>query len=153
MLFVDGDGASRASLRNLKLAVPLNEAGFATLLVDLLTEAERTHRHSRERELSLITCRIKEVTRWVNAEPETTALPIGCLGASTGAAAALRAAAAPGDSVHSVVSLGGGPDIVSGDFAQVTALVLLLAGSRDPDGLGWAREAAKLLHAPHQSTM
>jgi putative phosphoribosyl transferase len=75
------------------------------------------------------------------------------LGASTGAAAALRAAAALGDSVHSVVSLGGGPDIVGGDLAQVTAPTLLLSGSRDPDALGWAREAARLLRAPHALTV
>jgi hypothetical protein len=77
VLFVDGDGASRASLRNRKLAVPLNEAGFATLLVDLLTEPERTHTPFPERELPLITRRLEEITRWAPAERETAALPIG----------------------------------------------------------------------------
>jgi hypothetical protein len=90
------------------------------------------------------------VTRWAIAEPETRELPIGYLGAATGAAAALCAAIAVGGAVQSVVSLGGRPDLAAGDLARVTAAALLLAGGRDLEALERAREAARLLQGPHQ---
>ena len=105
MVLADRDGLSRASLRRSKLTAHLNQAGLTTLLVDLLTEGERKRRPSPERDLPLLARRLEEVTSRASAEPETRALPIGYLAASTGAAAALRAAVAVGDAVHSVVSL------------------------------------------------
>ena len=123
------------------------------LLVDLLTAGEQQRRRSPERDLPLIARRLDEVTRWALAESEIPAPPIGYLGASTGAAAALRAAVAVGDAVGSVVSLGGRPELASDDLAEVAAPTLLLAGSRDPEALGWAREAAKLMRGPHELTV
>jgi putative phosphoribosyl transferase len=152
VVFADGDGLSRASLRNRKLATPLHQAGLATLLVDLLTDDEQTRERSPNSNLRLLAYRLEGVTRAI-AEPETGELSIGYFCASTGAAAALRAVVAVGEPVHSVVSLGGRLDLVGGDLAYVTAPTLLIAGSRDPQALESARAATKLLRGPHQMTV
>ena len=150
VVFADGDGLSRASLRNLKLAVPLRRAGLATLLLDPLTDEERKPRHPRDRLVPLLAHRLEEVTLWLMAQPETAALPIGYLGASTGAAAALRAAADRGDPVSAVVSFGAHPDYAARDLARVTAPTLLVCGTRDPEGVERTRRAAALLRCPHR---
>jgi pimeloyl-ACP methyl ester carboxylesterase len=98
------------SPRNREVAATLNEAGLATLLFDLLTEEEGRERE-RVFDIPLLARRLEGVTRRALAEPDTRGLPIGYFGASTGAAAALRAAAAAGDVVQAVVSRGGRPDL------------------------------------------
>jgi putative phosphoribosyl transferase len=149
VIFAHGSGSSRLSPRNREVARTLNDAGLATLLFDLLTETE-----GRRRELvfdiALLARRLENVTRWAIAEPDTRGLPVGYFGASTGAAAALRAAAAAGDVVQAVVSRGGRPDLAADRLPYVTAATLLLVGRRDPEVLELNRRAAALLRCPHQ---
>ncbi len=96
MIFAHGSGSSRLSPRNRAVAAALNEAGFATLLFDLLTEDE-AGRRELVFDIPLLARRLELVTRWALEDPATRDLPVGYFGASTGAAAALRAAAAAGD--------------------------------------------------------
>jgi predicted phosphoribosyltransferase/predicted alpha/beta-hydrolase family hydrolase len=149
VIFAHGSGSSRLSPRNREVAATLNESGLATLLFDLLTEEE-----GRRRELvfdiPLLARRLEGVTRWAIAEPDTRGLPIGYFGASTGAAAALRAAAAARDVVHAVVSRGGRPDLAADRLPYVTAPTLLLVGGRDPEVLELNRRAAAMLRCPHR---
>jgi putative phosphoribosyl transferase len=149
VIFAHGSGSSRLSPRNREVAATLNQAGFATLLFDLLTEPE-----GRRRELvfdiPLLARRLEEVTRWANANPTTRGLPVGYFGASTGAAAALRAAAEVGEVVGAVVSRGGRPDLAADRLAYVSAATLLLVGSRDHQVLELNRRAAVMLRCPHR---
>jgi putative phosphoribosyl transferase len=149
VIFAHGSGSSRLSPRNREVAETLNEAGLATLLFDLLADAE-----GRRRELvfdiPLLARRLEEVTRWAIAEPDTRGLPVGYFGASTGAAAALRGAAAAGDFVQAVVSRGGRPDLAADRLPYVTAPTLLLVGSRDSEVLELNRRALAMLRCPHR---
>jgi len=149
VLFAHGSGSSRLSPRNREVAATLNDAGLGTLLFDLLTDAE-----ARRRELvfdiPLLARRLEQVTRWAIAEPDTKCLPIGYFGASTGAAAALRAAAAARDSVKAVVSRGGRPDLAADRLPYVTAATLLLVGSLDHQVLTLNRRAAATLRCEHE---
>ena len=149
VIFAHGSGSSRLSPRNREVAATLNDAGLATLLFDLLTDDE-----GRRRELvfdiPLLGRRLEEVTRWAIAEPDTRGLPIGYFGASTGAAAALRAAAAARDVIRAVVSRGGRPDLAADRLPYVTAATLLLVGSRDREVLELNRRAAAMLRCPHR---
>ncbi len=149
VIFAHGSGSSRLSPRNREVAATLNEAGLATLLFDLLTDEE-----GRRRELvfdiPLLARRLEGVTRWAIAEPDTRGLPVGYFGASTGAAAALRAAAAAGNAVQAVVSRGGRPDLAADRLAHVSAATLLLVGSRDPEVLALNRRAAGMLRCAHR---
>ena len=149
VIFAHGSGSSRLSPRNREVAVTLNEAGLATLLFDLLTEEE-----GRRRELvfdiPLLARRLEGVTRWAVAEPDTRGLQVGYFGASTGAAAALRAAAAAGDVVQAVVSRGGRPDLAADRLPYVSAATLLVVGGRDPEVLELNRRAAAMLRCPHR---
>ena len=153
VIFAHGSGSSRLSPRNREVAGTLNQAGLATLLFDLLTEEE-----GRRRELvfdiPLLARRLEGATRWVTAQPDTNGLPIGYFGASTGAAAALRAAALPvvgaSDVVQAIVSRGGRPDLATDRLPYVTAPTLLLVGARDPDVLELNQHAAKMLRCPHR---
>jgi putative phosphoribosyl transferase len=149
VIFAHGSGSSRLSSRNRAVAATLRSAGFATLLFDLLTEAEARDR-SLVFDIPLLARRLELVTRWAVAEPETRDLPIGYFGASTGAAAALRAAAAVGDAVAAVVSRGGRPDLAADRLPYVSAPTLLIVGSRDPDVLDLNRRAAAMLRCPHR---
>ncbi len=149
IIFAHGSGSSRLSPRNREVAKTLNEAGLATLLFDLLTDAEG-RRRDLVFDIPLLARRLEGVTRWAIAEPDTRGLPVGYFGASTGAAAALRAAAVAGDVVQTVVSRGGRPDLAADRLPYVTAATLLLVGSRDPEVLELNRRAAALLRCPHR---
>jgi putative phosphoribosyl transferase len=149
VLFAHGSGSSRLSPRNRAVAHALNEAGLATLLFDLLDEQE-----SLRRELvfnvELLARRLEAVTRWASGEPRLRELPIAYFGASTGAAAALRAAAEGGDEVAAIVSRGGRPDLAGERLADVLAPTLLIVGGEDREVLELNRHAADQLHCPHE---
>lgn len=130
VLFAHGSGSSRHSPRNNFVARILNEKQLGTLLMDLLTPYEDKNYETRFN-IRLLTQRLIETTNWVKAQPQTQSLPLGYFGASTGAAAALQAAAALGSSVCAVVSRGGRPDLAGRDLGQVQAPVLLIVGGHD----------------------
>lgn len=134
VLFAHGSGSSRYSARNRAVASTLHEAGFATLLLDLLTDAEeqrdrvtRAHRF----DIALLTTRLMVAIDWLRAHHETAGLPIGLFGASTGAAGALAAAALRPDPVKAVVSRGGRPDLAGDALPEVRAPTLLIVGGAD----------------------
>ncbi len=130
VLFAHGSGSSRLSPRNTFVAGVLNEAGVGTLLFDLLTAAEDRAYRTRF-DIELLTSRLLAATRWARGQPDVAALPLGYFGASTGAAAALQAAARD-DGIRAVVSRGGRPDLAGAEaLANVRAPTLLLVGGRD----------------------
>ena len=134
VLFAHGSGSSRHSPRNNYVAGELRAAGVGTLLMDLLTP-EEDRDYSRRFDIGLLTQRLLEAARWVGTQDATRDLSLGFFGASTGAAAALEAAAALGDRTRAVVSRGGRPDLASELALQkVTAPTLLLVGGYD-DGV------------------
>lgn len=149
VIFAHGSGSSRLSPRNRAVASVLNDSGLATLLFDLLTEPEG-QRREHVFDIPLLARRLEEATSWARAEPDTHGLPVGYFGASTGAAAALRAAERTGDTVSAVVSRGGRPDLAAESLPLVTSPTLLLVGARDPDVLELNRRAARMLRAPHR---
>jgi putative phosphoribosyl transferase len=130
VLFAHGSGSSRHSPRNRYVASVLHQARVGTLLFDLLTPMEELDR-ANVFDIDLLGRRLLDATRWVRTQPEVTGLPIGYFGASTGAAAALWAAAAPGAEIAAVVSRGGRPDLAAGRLEVVAAPTLLIVGSRD----------------------
>ncbi len=134
ILFAHGSGSSRFSPRNRFVAQIMHEARLGTLLFDLLTPEEETidlqTRHLRF-DIPLLARRLVAVTGWIKNQPETTHLPLGYFGASTGAAAALIAAAKLNDEISAVVSRGGRPDLADEALPQVTAPTLLIVGERD----------------------
>lgn len=131
VLFVHGSGSSRFSPRNNFVAGELRNAGLGTLLIDLLTRVEDQD-YERRFDIPLLTQRVLRVTAWLRAQPQTTKLALGYFGASTGAAAALQAAAAPESKVHAVVSRGGRPDLAGAQaLGQVHCPVLLIVGGND----------------------
>jgi dienelactone hydrolase len=134
VLFAHGCGSSRFSPRNRAVAEMLHGAGFATLLVDLLTaEEDELDRRTRELrfDVELLAARLLGALDWLAAEPSTAPLRLGLFGASTGAAGALVAAARRPASVGAVVSRGGRPDLAGAALAEVRAPVLLVVGGRD----------------------
>ena len=143
--FAHGSGSSRHSPRNRQVAEVLNDAGMATLLLDLLTaEEERIDERTRELrfDIPLLAGRMVAACDWLAGDEETAALPAGLFGASTGAAAALIAAAREPERVHAVVSRGGRPDLAGADLARVSAPTLLIVGGNDPQVLDLNRDAA-----------
>jgi putative phosphoribosyl transferase len=144
VVFAHGSGSSRHSARNRSVAGVLNEAGFGTLLFDLLTVEEELDR-ANVFDIGLLARRLVEVTRWVRSQPEAAGLPVGYFGASTGAGAALWAAAEPDADVAAVVSRGGRPDLAGPRLAEVTAPTLLIVGGRDNVVLDLNRQAQALL--------
>ncbi|RXZ42018.1 dienelactone hydrolase family protein [Crenobacter cavernae] len=133
VLFAHGSGSSRFSPRNTYVASVLQRAGIATLLFDLLTREEDSVYATRF-DIALLTERLLAATRWLADRPDTARLPIGYFGASTGAAAALQAAAALGDGVAAVVSRGGRPDLAGPQaLSRVRCPTLLLVGGLDGD--------------------
>jgi dienelactone hydrolase len=136
--FAHGSGSGRRSTRNHPVAAALNRAGLATLLLDLLT-AEEQEQDEKEASLRfnvpLLAGRLVAVSRWAAGHRLLGRLPQAYFGASTGAAAALLAAAQLPDQVLAVVSRGGRPDLAGHTLARVKAAVLLLVGSRDPQVL------------------
>jgi len=153
VVFAHGSGSSRFSPRNQAVAAALNEAGLATLLFDLLT-AQENEIDLRTRELrfdiGLLSERLVAVIDWLGARGEVADLPIGLFGASTGAAAALKAAAARPQRVAAVVSRGGRPDLAGDDLPRVAAPTLLIVGGDDGIVIGLNREAAALLRCTHR---
>jgi putative phosphoribosyl transferase len=147
VLFVHGSGSSRLSSRNRRVARVLNEAGLGTLLFDLLTEAEEIDR-ANVFDVELLAERLEAATAHVRADPSLAGLPLGYFGASTGAAAALWAASAPGAAVGAVVSRGGRPDLALARLSEVDAPTLLIVGSLDGTVLELNRAALGLLRAP-----
>lgn len=144
--FAHGSGSSRHSPRNNFVAKELHAQHLGTLLLDLLTVAEDLDYQTRF-DIPLLTHRLLVATRWVLQHPATQRLPIGYFGASTGAAAALQAAAAVSDTIQAVVSRGGRPDLAGRhDLARVAAPTLLLVGGRDEEVLELNREAHARLH-------
>ena len=127
VVFAHGSGSSRNSPRNRYVAAELNAAGLGTLLFDLLTVAEEADR-GNVFDIGLLAHRLADVTAWLRAEPDLATLPIGYFGASPGAAAALVAAAEPGNDVAAVVSRGGRPDLAASVLDQVRAPTRLIVG-------------------------
>ena len=154
VIFAHGSGSGRNSPRNQHVARVLQRSGLATVLLDLLTEEEEREDevtgHLRF-DIALLASRLGAATRWVSQAAPTRRLPIGYFGASTGAAAALEAAAQFPDRVRAVVSRGGRPDLAPKEsFAHVRAPTLLIVGGRDPEVVRLNREAMSLLRAEHR---
>ncbi|MGH3759607.1 phosphoribosyltransferase family protein [Actinophytocola sp.] len=140
VVFAHGSGSGRGSPRNRVVAGSLYEAGFGTVLVDLLDEAEVGDR-AKVFDIELLASRLRAAVTLVRDDPRLAGLPIGLFGASTGAAAALRAAAAPDVKVSAVVSRGGRPDLAGDALPAVDAPTLLIVGGRDEQVLMWNTEA------------
>ncbi|MFZ5567021.1 MAG: dienelactone hydrolase family protein [Pseudomonadota bacterium] len=146
VLFAHGSGSSRHSPRNGQVARTLREQGSGTLLLDLLTLAENLDYHTRF-DITLLTHRLLVATRFVLLHtPASRHLPVAYFGASTGAAAALQAAAALGDTVQAVVSRGGRADLAGRhELTRVRTPTLLLVGGADPEVLDLNRKAYERL--------
>ncbi len=155
VVFAHGSGSGRLSPRNQAVAHELRRAGFGTLLLDLLTSEEEVEdrRSARLRfDIGLLAKRVVGAIDWLAGEavvrdllPSLRDLPLGCFGASTGAAAALIAAAERPDRVRAVVSRGGRPDLAGDALRRVTAATLLVVGGRDLEVLRLNRQAQSAL--------
>jgi pimeloyl-ACP methyl ester carboxylesterase len=153
VVFAHGSGSSRFSPRNRYVARLLNKRRLATLLVDLLTPAEEEQDALSGRlrfDINLLADRLVGATDWASREPATQRLPLGYFGASTGAAAALVAAALRADRVGAVVSRGGRPDLADVALRDVRAPTLLIVGGNDPEVLELNRMALKLMSCVRQ---
>lgn len=147
VLFAHGSGSSRHSPRNNYVAQVLRDNGIGTLLMDLLTPEEDMNYQTRF-DIPLLTKRLLAATRWVKAEKLINKLPLGYFGASTGAAAALQAAAMLGKDISAVVSRGGRPDLAGQDYlANVKSPTLLLVGGLDGVVIELNRDAYDLMHS------
>ena len=134
VLFAHGSGSGRLSSRNRFVAQKMQESGFATLLMDLLTKEEEVidERTRQFRfDIYLLARRLVDCTKWLKTQNEVATLPIFYFGASTGAAAALMAAGDLGSEVKAVVSRGGRPDLAASRFDDVHAATLLIVGGND----------------------
>ena len=149
VLFAHGSGSGRHSPRNRYVATVLNEAGLGTLLLDLLTPEEEADR-ANVFDVELLARRLGEVTRWLRAQPHAGQAAIGYFGASTGAAAALWAAAEPGAGIAAVVSRGGRPDLAGPRLTAVTAPTLLIVGGLDTLVLDLNRKAQARLRCENK---
>lgn len=149
VLFAHGSGSSRHSPRNRSVADLLNESSLATLLIDLLTEDEQEvdlqTAHLRFN-IPFLAKRLVAISGWLEVQQEVAGLKSGYFGASTGAAAALVAAAELPRSVHAVVSRGGRPDLAADALARVEAPTLLIVGGADPVVLELNRKAMAQMH-------
>jgi putative phosphoribosyl transferase len=152
VVFAHGSGSSRHSPRNQFVANVLNAAGLATLLFDLLTTREELDR-ANVFDIDLLGQRLVDVTRWVGDQPEVADLPVGYFGASTGAAAALAAAAQPGAQIAAIVSRGGRPDLAGPLLGSVAAPTLLIVGGRDDVVLELNRRALAQLRCVSRLTI
>lgn len=150
VVFAHGSGSSRHSPRNRFVARVLNEARLATLLMDLLSaEEERIDLQTRHLrfDIELLARRLEGALDWIQTQPALKTLRVGLFGSSTGAGAALRAAAARPDEVAAVVSRGGRPDLAGPALAAVRAPTLLIVGENDPVVIRLNREAQAALQA------
>lgn len=148
VLFAHGSGSSRLSPRNIFVAEALQHAGFATLLFDLLTEEEEANR-ANVFDIALLAERLDQAATWVGDNAAVRNLPVGLFGASTGAAAALVAAAGRRD-VGAIVSRGGRPDLAADALAKVTAATLLVVGGDDLEVLALNQAAYRRLRCERQ---
>jgi len=130
VLFAHGSGSGRFSPRNRYVADVLNRAGLATLLLDLLTEPESNDRRLVF-DIPFLADRLRVATHWVENNPSTGNLAIGYFGASTGAGAAVVAAAEEGRTIKAIVSRGGRPDLANGALGRISAPILLIVGGND----------------------
>ena len=149
VIFAHGSGSSRLSPRNIQVAAALTGAGLGTLLFDLLTDTEEADRRNVF-DIPLLAGRLAAATRWTRREAELSGLPVGYFGASTGAAAALCAAADLGAEIRAVVSRGGRPDLAAPRLAEVTAPTLLIVGGDDQVVVQLNEQAIAALHCPKQ---
>jgi dienelactone hydrolase len=152
VVFAHGSGSSRHSPRNQMVAKQLREAGLGTLLIDLLTpEEEKVDDQTRELRfnISFLARRLSGITDWLRKEPKTQKLKIGYFGSSTGAAAALVAAAERSD-IDAVVSRGGRPDLAGKALPKVKAPTLLLVGGEDWGVIELNQDALELLQTTKQ---
>ena len=148
VVFAHGSGSSRHSPRNTAVARALNGHGFATLLFDLLTPQEESDR-ANVFDISMLAGRLAEAVQWLHGQRELVAsLPVGLFGASTGAAAALVAAARLPDRISAVVSRGGRPDLAGDALPMVRAPTLLIVGGADFQVIELNQEAFSRLRAP-----
>lgn len=147
VVFAHGSGSSRHSPRNRFVASVLNQAGLGTLLFDLLTPTEELDR-SNVFDIPLLARRLVDVTAWLRGQPEGRTATVGYFGASTGAGAALWAAAEPDADIAAVVSRGGRPDLAAPRLADVTAPTLLIVGGHDSVVLALNAEAEAQMRCP-----
>ena len=153
IVFVHGSGSSRFSSRNRAVADVLIRSQLGTLLLDLLTESEeRTDAATAEFrfDIPMLAERTTGVVDWINSSPSTSSLPLGLFGASTGAAAALIAAAQRPNLVRAVVSRGGRSDLAEAALESVTAPTLLIVGGRDEPVIELNRQAFNRLSGEHE---
>lgn len=146
VLFAHGSGSSRHSPRNNFVAQQLQDLGLGTLLLDLLTREEDA-RYENRFDIDLLTWRLERATQWVMEQPRSESLDIGYFGASTGAAAALQAAATFGEAIGAVVSRGGRPDLAIPALGTVEAPTLLIVGGLDHEVIELNRRAYQKLKA------
>jgi dienelactone hydrolase len=150
VVFAHGSGSSRFSRRNRQVAEFLGERGLATLLLDLLTAQEESVDEMTAEyrfDIARLGPRVSAAADWARTRPDIGALPIGCFGASTGAAAALIAAADRPAAIAAVVSRGGRPDLAGDALARVEAPTLLIVGGYDEPVIDLNREAMRQMHA------
>jgi len=144
VLFAHGSGSSRLSSRNRWVAEVLQQHALSTLLFDLLDDDEAADRR-KVFDIGLLSERVQQVLDWVSGQAELAGMSLGLFGASTGAAAALCAAAARPGSVSAVVSRGGRPDLAAASLASVQAPTLLIVGGADREVLALNRQALREL--------
>lgn len=147
VIFAHGSGSGRLSPRNIHAAERLAQQGFATLLFDLLTTSESADRRNVF-DIPFLASRVVEALAWASADSHICALPIGLFGASTGAGAAIVAAAEMANQVRAVVSRGGRPDLAGGALARIAAPTLLIVGGRDHEVLELNRNAQRVMRCP-----
>lgn len=154
VLFAHGSGSSRHSPRNRYVAQVLEGEGIGTLLFDLLTRQEESvDQYTAELrfDIGLLAERLIAATRWVLKQPNMRDLKLGYFGASTGAAAALVAAAKLPNDIAAVVSRGGRPDLAEGSLDAVRAPTLLIVGGDDEPVIGMNQQALARLHCSHKT--
>jgi len=152
VLFAHGSGSGRFSPRNNFVARVLQDGGFATLLIDLLTEEEAEDRR-KVFDIDLLAQRLLDAATWLRHQPQTKELPIGYFGASTGAAAALQAAARKKSLVSAIVSRGGRPDLAMDYLPNVEAPTLLIVGGKDVPVIAMNQEAYDVLRCEKELTI
>lgn len=149
VLFAHGSGSSRFSPRNTFVAERLRKAGLATLMMDLLSASESADRRNVF-DIELLAERLTAATDWASVHPDLRILPCGYFGASTGAAAAIVAAARLPGRIAAVVSRGGRPDMAAGSLARIECPTLLIVGEHDPEVLELNETALDLLHCERE---
>lgn len=147
IVFAHGSGSSRLSPRNRAVADALNGQTFATLLFDLLTPEEEADR-ANVFDIPLLAGRLIDAVHWIDRDPLVGGIPVGLFGASTGAAAALTAAAQLGDRVGAIVSRGGRPDMAGDALDRIRTPTLLIVGGIDSDVIELNRQAFARLKGP-----